>query len=324
MSQVDSERQPTGTHPSVTAVVCTRERPVLVRRAVRSILAQDYVGRLDVVLVVDDGSTQEQAIAAYADLVEAVDSSPTRGLRVEVNRGRSGLAAARNVGIRVAEGHFLAFCDDDDEWLPGKVTAQVQAFHAYPEAAVVATGITIVTHEGSCTRIPPQRTTHRDLLRSRVAELHPSSFMLARANLVGRIGLVDEGVPHSYGEDYELLLRCARVGPIIAVAKPLTIVHWDRLSFFNARWDAVAGGLSYVLENFAEFDGDRVGRARIRGQVAFAHAAAGRRTEALRWARDAWRDDPRQPRSYGAAAVALGLARPERLLAHVNTRGKGL
>lgn len=322
MSKVDPDRGPENTR--VTAVVCTRERPALVRRAVRSILAQDYLGPIEVVLVLDDGSTPQDAEAAYADLVDSVRSRADRTVRVTVNRSRAGLAGARNTGIRAATGEFIAFCDDDDEWLPAKVSAQVRMIRAHPQAAVVATAITIVTHEGSLTRIPPERSTQRDLVRSRVAELHPSSFMLAKADLLGRIGLVDEAVPYCYGEDYELLLRCARVGPILAIPEPLTIVHWDRLSFFNARWDAVAGGLSYVLERFPEFADDRIGRARIRGQVAFAHAAAGRRAEALRWARHAWRDDPRQLRCYGAAAVAVGLARPERLLAAVNARGKGL
>lgn len=318
-----TERSQDRAQPRVSAVICTRERPELVRRAVRSVVGQDYPGSLEVVLVLDDGSAPAEAAAAYADLEELVRSHPGRHLRIEVNGATPGLAGARNTGLRAATGTFVAFCDDDDEWLPGKVSAQLAALAAHPEAVLVATGITIVTHEGSTTRIPPARVTQADLLRSRVAELHPSSF-LARRELFARIGPIDEGVPHSYGEDYELLLRCARIGPIVAVPAPLTVVHWDRLSFFNARWDAVAGGLSYLLDRFPEFERDRVGRARVRGQVAFAHAAAGRRTEALRWARDAWRDDPRQLRSYGAAAVAMGLARPERLVAAVNTRGKGL
>lgn len=308
---------------SVTAVVCTRARPILVRRAVASVVGQDYVGDVEVVVVLDDGSTAQAARAAYADLPEAVRDLPRRSVRIEVNDGRPGLAGARNTGIRLGGGQYVAFCDDDDEWLPGKLTAQAELLSREP-AVLVATGITIVTHEGERTRIPPARTTMADLLRSRVAELHPSSFLLRRADLLGRIGLVDERVPHSYGEDYELLLRCARFGPVVAVQRPLTIVHWDRLSYFNAQWEAVAGGLSYLLQRFPEFDDDRVGRARVRGQVAFAHAAAGHRGEALRWARRAWRDDPRQLRSYGAAAVAAGLAAPDRLLSHVNARGKGL
>lgn len=318
------DREPANTLPTVSAVVCTRDRAELLRRAVRSILVQDYPGELEVVIVSDDGSTRTAALAAYQDLVTAADELPQRSVHVEVNSRTSGLAGARNSGILAATGELIAFCDDDDEWLPGKLTAQLDAWHRHPHASIVATGITIVTGEGSRTRIPPEHTTLADLLRSRVAPLHPSSFLLSRARLLERIGLVDQEVPHSYAEDYELMLRCARIGPIIAVPRALTIVHWDRLSFFNAQWDAVAEGLSYVLGQVPEFETDRIGRARIRGQVAFAHAAAGRRTKALRWAGAAWRDDPRQLRAYGAVAVAAGLASPDHLVERVNARGKGL
>lgn len=307
--------------PMVSAVVCTRDRPLLLRRAVRSVLAQDYPGRLECVVVVDS------ADPGQAGLLEDLTPHPCvpdRSLVVTHNRRKPGLAGARNTGIETARGELIAFCDDDDEWLPAKLTAQVARLREEPSASLVVTGIRIVTSEGQTTRVPPPVVTLADLLRSREGAIHPSSFLTQREGLFGAIGPVDEDVPYSYGEDYVLMLRAARQGPIIGVAECLTIVHWDRLSFFNARWDAVAAGLSHVLDSFPEFDTDRVGRARIRGQVAFALAAQGRRRQALRWAGSAWRDDPCQLRTYGAVAVAGGLVRPESLLAKVNARGKGL
>jgi glycosyltransferase involved in cell wall biosynthesis len=105
------------TSPRVSVVIPTRNRPELVLRAVRSALGQTY-RNLEVVVVVDgpDGET----VKAVTDLGES---------RVRVRRLTEsvGGAEARNVGVRAALGEWVAFLDDDDEWLPTKVEKQVEA-----------------------------------------------------------------------------------------------------------------------------------------------------------------------------------------------------
>lgn len=147
---------------------------------------------------------------------------------------------------------------------------------------------------------------------------------MRRSDLMERFGGINEDVPHSYGEDYDFLLRASRYGSVVSVQAPLTVVYWDRLSFFSARWESVAEGLSYIHDSFPEFSSDRRGRARLRGQVAFARAAQGRRRDAVRWAGRSIADDPRQLRAYGALAVAAGVASPDALLDRVNRTGRGL
>lgn len=301
--------------PAVTAVVCTRNRPDLLARAVAAILAQDYPGTLEC-LVVYDNST-----AVPLDLGEL---PAARSVRVLENLRTPGLAGARNTGLLAAQGELIAFCDDDDEWRPGKISAQVGLWRQRPEAALVCTALTIVTAQGSVVRVAPAVVTREQLVRSRVAELHPSSFLIRRTDLLERAGLVDEQVPFSYGEDYELMLRLARLGPIATVPEPLTTVYWNRQSHFSTRWEGIAAGLTYLLERFPEFDRDRTGRARLRGQVAFAHAADRRTALALRWALATLRDDPRQLRAYAALGVACRLVSAETLLSRVNARGRGL
>ncbi len=58
-------------------------------------------------------------------------------------------------------------------------------------------------------------------------------MLYARQDLVtDHLGLVDEELPASYGEDYDLLLRATRYGDIFSVQKPLILVLWDRPSFY--------------------------------------------------------------------------------------------
>jgi phosphatidylglycerophosphate synthase len=301
--------------PTISVVVPTVDRPVLLRRALTSILEQDYPAHVEVVVVHD------RTTAVHPD----VDVPANRTLVVIENVRTPGLAGTRNSGILHATGDHVAFCDDDDVWLPGKLVRQVHLWARSPRASAIASSITIGTSDGSRTvRHAPRRTTLEDLLRSRVTELHPSSFLVRRADLLGPVGLVDEALPCSYGEDYDLLLRLARTGDVHAVSEPSVYVDWARTSYFSGRWDSIAEGLIYILDKFPEFATDRRGTARIEGQVAFALAAQRRRAQAFSWARSALAHDWRQRRAYAALAVGSGLLSAEWLVARVENRGRGL
>ena len=301
--------------PAVTVVIATRGRPGLLRKAIAAALEQEYAGPLEVLVVFD-----QVAIDELADV--AVPAN--RALRTLQNGRTPGLAGGRNTGILAASGSLIAFCDDDDEWLPGKLDAQVRAWDGTPDAALVATGIRIESAGGSHVRLPPQRATFADFLDSRITEIHPSTFLIRRADLLGDIGLVDETLPASYGEDYDLLLRASRLGPVLSVVEPLVLINWKRTSFFAGRWEGIAAGLSYLLDKFPEFSSTPRGTARIAGQVAFAHAALGHRSEARTWALGAIRNDHRQLRAYAALAIAARLAPAPLLVDLVNRRGRGL
>jgi glycosyltransferase involved in cell wall biosynthesis len=304
-----------GLLPPVTVVIATRGRPALLRKAVRAAMAQTYPARLEVIVVFDQ---------VKIDPLDDIEVPSGRALRLLANSRTPGLAGARNTGILAGDGELVAFCDDDDEWLPEKTEKQLALWAREPEASLVATGIRLETEGGAYVRLPPKRVYFDDLLRSRITEIHPSSFLARRADLLGRIGLVDEELPAAYGEDYDVLLRAARHGYVLSVTEPLVVVNWNRASFFSGKWEGIAAGLSYLLRKFPEFSRSRSGTARIAGQVAFAHAALGEHRSARHWALNAIRKDFRQPRAYAAFAVAAHLAPPSMLVTLVNRMGRGL
>ncbi|WP_316192487.1 MULTISPECIES: glycosyltransferase family A protein [unclassified Bradyrhizobium] len=97
---------------ALSVVVPTRDRPILARRALTSIAKQ---GRDDIeVVMVDDGSR------ARYDLNGIIHPSRLTSIR---NEASGGAAAARNSGIQMAKGKWIAFLDDDDEWEDGFVDA---------------------------------------------------------------------------------------------------------------------------------------------------------------------------------------------------------
>jgi GT2 family glycosyltransferase len=300
---------------AVSVVLATRGRPQLLRAAIRSIFAQSHSQPIEVIVVFD---------GIPLDPLDDLTIPEGRTLRTVPNSRTPGLAGGRNTGILLASHDLVAFCDDDDEWMPEKLAKQLALLEGHPKASLVATGIRIRTAEAEHDRLPPARARHADFLASRITEIHPSSFLLRRSRLLAEIGLVDEELPAAYGEDYDLLLRASAVAPVISVPEPLVIVNWNRTSFFADRWQGIADGLSYVLAKFPDFRSSRRGSARIEGQIAFAHAALGHRTEAIRWATRTLRHDLRQLRAYAAMLIAVRAVPAAGLVGFVNSRGRGL
>ena len=138
------------------------------------------------------------------------------------------------------------------------------------------------------------------------------------------MGLVDEQIPGSYGEDYDWLLRAARRKPIVAVEQPLVDVYWHRQSFFSERWEAIAEAMAYLLGKHPELTADPRGRARIEGQAAFAHAALGHRAAACRASMRALRGNPLERRAYLSLAVAAGVIPAAQIVSLANRRGRGI
>lgn len=299
--------------PDVSVVIATRDRPELLRRAVDAVLDQASTGQIEIVVVYDQ-STPDYSLERKTE---------DRAVRVVVNDASPGLAGARNFGARAAGFGLLAFCDDDDVWLPGKMQRQLSCLDAGYDTAV--TGI-VIDYAGKLTeRVPtPDDVTVAALIRRRSFEAHPSTVMVRREAFFGSIGEVDEQIPGGYGEDYDWILRAARHGPIGVVGEPLVRVLWHRASFFARRWETIITALDYLLVKHPEFAGDRAGLARIYGQKAFAFGGLGRRRESVRWAGRALRLSWRERRAYLALLISAGLMRAEWALRLAHAAGRGI
>lgn len=303
------------TSPAVTSVVPTHARPEMMRRAVQSILDQDYDGPIEVVVVFD----------ACAPELPSVELPEGRSLRGLVNDRSRGLAGARNTGILAASHELIAFLDDDDAWLPRKLALQVDAMQANADARLVGTAMVVDDGEREHERlVGAERVTHEMLLHDRIAGLHSSSFLFRRAALVDEIGLIDERLPRSYGEDYDILLRTSLAADVHVVDQPLVRVTWQGQSYFFGRWDDYADALEYLLDKHPDFA--RSGRAvgRIESQIAFARASSGRRREGARWARRSLRHSPTQAKAYLALLISAHLLTTRSVTRVAARFGKGI
>lgn len=112
--------------PLISVIIPTFNRAVLVQQAVESVLAQEGSHRFEII-VIDDGSTVQTAHA-----LARFDGS----IRY-VRQDNAGLNPARNHGLRLAQGEFIALLDDDDVWLPFKTNVLLSAIARFPEAGFV-------------------------------------------------------------------------------------------------------------------------------------------------------------------------------------------
>src|SRR5574337_356453 len=123
--------------PTVSVVVPAYNAAAFLRRAIDSVLGQTAVD-LEL-LVVDDGSTDAtlQLLAGYGERLRAIS---------QVNAGPAG---ARNRGLALARGRYIAFLDADDWWLPEKLGRQVALLDSRPEIGFCSTGTRVVHADGT-------------------------------------------------------------------------------------------------------------------------------------------------------------------------------
>lgn len=202
--------------PLVSVIIPTYNRAAFLRNAIRSVLKQTF--RDFEILVIDDASQVD-----VGQLVEGFGDCRIRLLRHDRNRGEAG---ARNTGVLHARGEYLAFLDDDDEWLAEKLGRQVSVLSKEsPSVGGVYTGYFVVDMSDETilyTKIPSTSgPIYRELLRHNVIGT-PSTLMVRRA-CIDRVGLFDGSIV--YGVDHDLYLRIARYFAFAYIPHPLVRYH---------------------------------------------------------------------------------------------------
>ena len=193
-------------------IIPTYNRRDLLPRAIDSVLAQTHP--VDEIVVIDDGSTDDTG-----DMLQQRYGDRVR----HVWQANAGVSAARNHGMRLARGRYLALLDSDDTWLPAKTALQLAFLEAHPDFGMVLCDVERV--DGEYRHIDVFR--RRDVIREdgwalrwliHNPALVPASAMLRR-QVVEQIGGFDEALRTA--EDLEFHLRVARHWKIGVVEQPL-------------------------------------------------------------------------------------------------------
>ena len=208
----------TSFRPTVSVVLPVFNGELSIERALQSVLRQT-MSDLELV-VIDDGS------ADRTSTVVSRYSEPR--LKFVKLANNSGTSAARNTGISLARGEYIAFLDSDDEWLPDKLEQQVETIRATPATTGISTtGFRIHRVVGGCYQdtIPDP---HTDWQRQQLTTcaLGPGSTLMVKRDVFPQVGMFDVRLRRF--EDWDWMIRCLAVCDIVICPSVLAVLHVDR------------------------------------------------------------------------------------------------
>ncbi len=206
--------------PAVSVVIATYKRPEILHRALDSVLSQDYTD-FEIVIVDDNGAGSEMQIATEKTLREKYNDSR---IVYVVNKKGLGGGGARNEGILKARGEFVAFLDDDEDWLPGKLAKQVKVItESSSDTAVIDTGFFTIDENDKKKYYSPEMQGDifkplllKKLLGKRAPKL---STMLCRKNALVDAGMFDPELRSR--QDLDLYIKLAKKYKFESIFEPL-------------------------------------------------------------------------------------------------------
>ncbi len=223
--------------PLVSVVVPTYNGEKSIQAALDTVLAQDY--RPIEVIVVDDGSTDatSEIIQKFQTTIAppGPQNSDTTLQDGKFESGdyssfsvryfyqdNSGPSKARNAGIKLARGEFIAFLDSDDTWEPAKTSLQVKILVQYPEIDIIFTDAGVLRGDGNHPARESRVFANHNMLTRRFGADHlveqtvskllrgnfvTTSSVLARRSCFSDRMMFNEERRHV--EDWELWLKMA-------------------------------------------------------------------------------------------------------------------
>lgn len=201
--------------PTVSIIMPVYNGGQYLRNAIESVLAQTY-SALQLILV-NDCSTDNSA-----EIIEGYLPDPR--ITFLTNATNLGVAASRNFALTFATGAFIAFHDQDDLWLPNKLSLQMAALQKHPELGLLHTRYARIDAEGAL--LPEYRSLDEDAFGNPYAEIvigdvfeeifisndiQPLTSLISK-QVLDEVGWFNPDLPGV--DDYELWLRIARRYPI--------------------------------------------------------------------------------------------------------------
>lgn len=208
----------------ISAVITTYKRePSMLSRAIESVISQTYEG-LELIVVDDSPAFFPLRKEVEETVCKYMNNDKGISVRYIPHDTNCGACAARNTGIRNAKGDYIAFLDDDDEWLPEKTEKQMEVMLKTNAALVYCGRICKNDNTGN------SYTEKVEYNRGRVFKsllyqnfIGSTSFPLINIGVLREVGGFDELMQSA--QDYDTWLRIAEDHEIDFVQEPLVIYH---------------------------------------------------------------------------------------------------
>ncbi len=190
--------------PKVSVIILTKNRPELLKKAVSSALQQSY-NDFEVV-VLDDGSTDntQEVLRNTASVSSVV-------VVLKRNDVSYGITKSRNIAMNFSQGEFIAFLDDDDEWVDkDKLKKQVEWFESHPQGVLVGGAIEVKNENLKKNKYRPASNFWIQSTMLFRNNFFTSTVMFRRQKAIDVGAFLEDGI--DLAEDYDLWLRLGQVG----------------------------------------------------------------------------------------------------------------
>ena len=204
--------------PKVSVIIPTFNRADLLPRAVNSVLYQTFTDYE--IIIVDDCSSDNTQ-----DVMATLSGPSIRQIRHDRNKGQS---AAINTGIANARGEYVAFLDDDDEWLPNKLDGQVQILDSSADNVGLVYGHMDRIEDSTGRLIPSYRSIAEGDIFEDALALNipgPTIVLLVRSSIARDIGGFDEDL--SRYNDADFICRVSRHYHVTVFPQVVARAHFD-------------------------------------------------------------------------------------------------
>lgn len=228
----------------VSVIITTHNRlPSIVLRAVNSVLNQTY-GYIEIIVV--DDSTYNYP---YRAEVEKKIREASQGIIFIKHDECMGACAARNTGLSYSKGNYVAFLDDDDEWLPEKIEKQIKGF-TDSKIALVYCGFWIIgeNNEKNIAQMTYMEGYVFPALLKHDFTGITTSNPLIKKECLEEVGAFD--VKMQSLQDYDMLLRIARKYPVSFIEQPLLICYCQDQNRISEDVDKQILGRKYIIAKY--------------------------------------------------------------------------
>lgn len=285
----------------VSAIITTYKRnESFLERAIVSVLKQTY-SNLEL-LIVDDNGKNSPYHSIVSSIVEKYKNNG-HNIQLIAHEENQGAQRARNTGIKHAKGEFIAFLDDDDEWLEIKIEEQLKLFSVDKNIGLVYCWYNVLTEQenGEVLKEPVELPQYSDeqilpqLLRANY--IASTSFPLIKKECFNTVGFFDEALEAS--QDYDMWVRITKQFKIRCVNKPLVNYYkhvGERITSNNAKKSRAEK--MFLEKHFEDIKHDKLAFSEKNKKIGIYLMRLGKGKEARKHFRESIRKSPGDIRTY--------------------------
>ena len=234
---------------SIVVTTCKRE-PEIIERAIRSVAAQTYT---DWELIIIDDSPND--FKYRNEVRNRVLSIIDHHIEYIQNKDNKGACYSRNIGLSKTQGTYIAYLDDDDEWLPEKLEKQVAALELSDKDTALVYGPYYKIEEGNNDRelIPLEKVSGMayELLMKKGNFIGGMSMPLLKTACVKDVGGFDELMQSA--QDMDLWIRLAQKYKVLYLAEPLVLYYVHAGEQITKNPQKKIAGLERLIEKNKEY-----------------------------------------------------------------------